>query len=299
MDTASFLRHIQSLLWYQGQMVHLEQIPSRQAISADVDPPLDERLAATLEAQGVTSLYRHQVDAVHALREGKNIIVSTPAASGKSMCYNLPVIEAILDDRSTRALYLYPTKALAQDQETKLAGLIPDERKVRHGIYDGDTPSPDRAGIRRSSRIIMSNPDMLHVGILPNHRTWYQFLRGLRYVVIDETHVYRGVFGSHVANVIRRLRRLCASFGSSPQFILCSATIANPGEHAEELVGLPFEVIEEDGSPYGGKDFVFWNPPMIDIAEGSRRSTNSESTQLFSELLRRHTRTMTFVRSRR
>lgn len=280
-------------------MVHLEQIPSRQAITADVDPPLDERIISTLEAQGVTSLYRHQVDAIHALRDGKNIIVATPAASGKSMCYNLPVIEAILGDRSARALYLYPTKALAQDQEKKLAALIPDERKVRHGIYDGDTPTNERAGIRRQSRIVISNPDMLHIGILPNHRTWYQFLRGLRYVIIDEAHVYRGVFGSHVANVIRRLRRLCASFGSSPQFILCTATIANPREHAEALVGLPFEVIEKDGSPYGGKDFVFWNPPMIDIAEGSRRSTNSESTQLFSELLRRHTRTMTFVRSRR
>ena len=299
MDTASFLRHIESLLWYQGQMVHLEQIPSREAKSAQVDPPLDERITARLESEGMTPLYRHQVDAIHALREGKNVIVATPAASGKSMCYNLPVIEAILDDRSARALYLYPTKALAQDQATKLAALIPDERKVRHGIYDGDTPSPDRAGIRRQSQIVMSNPDMLHVGILPNHRAWYQFLRGLRFVVIDEAHVYRGVFGSHVANVLRRLRRLCAAFGSSPQFILCSATIANPIEHAEKLVGLPFEVIEEDGSPYGGKDFVFWNPPMIDIAEGSRRSTNSESTQLFSELLRRHTRTMTFVRSRR
>ena len=299
MDTASFLRHIQSLLWYQGQMVHLEQIPSRQAKTAEVDPPLDPRITATLETQGVTSLYRHQVDAIHALREGKNVIVATPAASGKSMCYNLPVIETILNDRSARALYLYPTKALAQDQEKKLAALIPDERKVRQGIYDGDTPTNERAGIRRQSQIVISNPDMLHIGILPNHRTWYQFLRGLRYVVIDEAHVYRGVFGSHVANVMRRLRRLCASFGSSPQFILCSATIANPKEHAEELVGLPFEVIDEDGSPYGGKDFVFWNPPMIDIAEGSRRSTNSESTQLFSELLRRHTRTMTFVRSRR
>ena len=280
-------------------MVHLEQIPSREAKSAQVDPPLDERITAKLESEEMTPLYRHQVDAIHALREGKNVIVATPAASGKSMCYNLPVIEAILDDRSARALYLYPTKALAQDQSTKLAALAPDERKVRHGIYDGDTPSLDRAGIRRRSQIVMSNPDMLHVGILPNHRAWYQFLRGLRFVVIDEAHVYRGVFGSHVANVLRRLRRLCAAFGSSPQFILCSATIANPGEHAEELVGMPFEVIEEDGSPYGGKDFVFWNPPMIDIAEGSRRSTNSESTQLFSELLRRHTRTMTFVRSRR
>ena len=145
----------------------------------------------------------------------------------------------------------------------------------------------------------MTNPDMLHLGILPNHHAWYRTLRGLKYVVLDEAHVYRGVFGTHVANVIRRLRRICRKLGSNPQFILCSATIANPGEHAERLVGLPFEVIYDDGSPYGGKDFALWNPPMIDLAEGTRRSTNSEATQIYVELLKRHTRTMTFVRSRR
>ncbi|MDP7533613.1 MAG: DEAD/DEAH box helicase, partial [SAR202 cluster bacterium] len=299
MDTADFLRHLQSLLWYQDQMVHVEQIPVREARTAQIDPPLDERLYGRLDDLGVTSLYAHQVEAVNALRQGHNIIVATPAASGKSMCYNLPVIDALLADRSARALYLYPTKALAQDQETKLAALIPEERRVRHGIFDGDTPSEDRSSIQRLSQVVISNPDMLHIGVLPNHRSWYQFLRGLRYVIVDEAHVYRGVFGSHVANVMRRLRRLCKAFGSAPQFILCSATIENPAEHAERLVGLPFEVIDEDGSPYGGKDFAFWNPPMIDMAKGSRRSTNGEATQIFSELLRKHVRTMTFVRSRR
>ncbi|MAF51858.1 MAG: DEAD/DEAH box helicase [Chloroflexi bacterium] len=299
MDTEDFLRHLESLLWYQDQMVHVEQIPVRDATTGQVDPPLDERLYRKLDETGVASLYAHQVEAVHALRQGHNIIVATPAASGKSMCYNLPVIDALLTDRSARALYLYPTKALAQDQEKKLAALIPEERRVRHGIFDGDTPSEDRSSIRRLSQVVISNPDMLHLGILPNHRAWHQFLRGLRYVVVDEAHVYRGVFGSHVSNVMRRLRRLCRAFGNEPQFILCSATIANPAEHAERLVGLPFEVIEEDGSPYGGKDFVFWNPPMIDMAQGSRRSTNGEATQIFSELLRKHVRTMTFVRSRR
>ena len=299
MDTEDFLRHLESLLWYQDQMVHVEQIPVRDAMTGQVDPPLDERLYRKLDETGVASLYAHQVEAVHALRQGHNIIVATPAASGKSMCYNLPVIDALLTDRSARALYLYPTKALAQDQEKKLAALIPEERRVRHGIFDGDTPSEDRSSIRRLSQVVISNPDMLHLGILPNHRAWHQLLRGLRYVVVDEAHVYRGVFGSHVSNVMRRLRRLCRAFGNEPQFILCSATIANPAEHAERLVGLPFEVIEEDGSPYGGKDFVFWNPPMIDMAQGSRRSTNGEATQIFSELLRKHVRTMTFVRSRR
>ena len=243
MDTADFLRHLQSLLWYEDQLVHLEQVPSRTPRFADLDPPLDPRLLTKLDSIGVSGLYSHQVAAIQALRDGKNVIVATPAASGKSMCYNLPALEALIQDRAARALYLYPTKALAQDQHNKLAALIPDRGGPSHAIYDGDTPGPDRSSIRRSSRIVISNPDMLHLGILPNHRAWYRTLRGLKYVVLDEAHVYRGVFGTHVANVIRRLRRICRMVGSSPQFILCSATISNPAEHAGRLVGLPFEVV--------------------------------------------------------
>ena len=302
MNTSDFIRHLQSLLWYQEQIVHVEQAPTRAARTRELDPPLDPRLADRLEALGVSGLYSHQADAIEKLRDGGNVIVSTPAASGKSMCYNLPVVEALLEDRTARALYLYPTKALAQDQRRKLADLMPARRAnraVRHDIFDGDTPVSERASIRRDAHIVMTNPDMLHLGILPNHRAWYRTLRGLKYVVVDEAHVYRGVFGTHVANVLRRLRRLCRMVNADPQFILCSATIANPREHAERLVGLPFDVVDDDGSPYGGKDFIFWNPPMIDLAEGSRRSTNSEATQVFVELLKRHTRTMTFVRSRR
>ena len=299
MDTAAFLRHIQSLLWYAEQIVHLEQVPSRDARTADLFPPLDDRITERLETLGIDSLYTHQADAITALREGKNVIVATPAASGKSMCYNLPVIESLLGDRSARALYIHPAKALSQDQEKKLAELMPEGSRLRHAIFDGDTAREDRASIRRGSHIVMTNPDMLHLGILPNHHAWYRALTGLKYVVLDEAHVYRGVFGTHVANVIRRLRRICRKLGSDPQFILCSATIANPGEHAERLVGLPFDVIDDDGSPYGGKDFALWNPPMIDLAKGTRRSTNSEATQIYVELLKRHTRTMTFVRSRR
>ena len=302
MNTSDFIRHLQSLLWYQEQIVHVEQAPTRAARTRELDPPLDPRLADRLEALGVSGLYSHQADAIEKLRDGGNVIVSTPAASGKSMCYNLPVVEALLEDRTARALYLYPTKALAQDQRRKLADLMPARRAnraVRHDIFDGDTPVSERVSIRRDAHIVMTNPDMLHLGILPNHRAWYRTLRGLKYVVVDEAHVYRGVFGTHVANVLRRLRRLCRMVNADPQFILCSATIANPREHAERLVGLPFDVVDDDGSPYGGKDFIFWNPPMIDLAEGSRRSTNSEATQVFVELLKRHTRTMTFVRSRR
>ena len=299
MDVFAFLSQLEDQSWYRGQIVHREEIPARTPEPGSLDRSLNPKLERPLESLGVEFLYSHQAQAVNALRSGDNVIVATPAASGKSLCYHLPVLEALLEDRASRALYLFPTKALAQDQSRTLATLIPEGRRLRHGIFDGDTPSQDRPDVRRSSQVLITNPDMLHVGILPNHRAWYQFLRGLRYVVIDEAHVYRGVFGSHVANVIRRLRRLCRRFGSDPQFILCSATIANPGEHAERLVGLPFQVVEDDGSPYGGKDFVFWNPPMIDMARGSRRSTNSEAALIFAELLRAHVRTMTFVRSRR
>lgn len=299
MDVSAFLKDLESMPWYEDQIVHSENIHPRIARTGTLDEPLDPRLQSTLETIGVDKLYTHQTEAINSLRRGNNVIVATPAASGKSLCYHLPVLEALMEDRSARALYMFPTKALAQDQAKTLEKLIPDERRLRHGIFDGDTPTKDRADIRRYSRILVTNPDMLHVGIMPNHRAWYRFIRGLRYVVIDEAHTYRGVFGSHVANVIRRLRRLCQRFGSNPQFVLCSATIANPGEHAERLVGLPFDVVEKDGSPSGGKEFVFWNPPMLDLAKGTRRSTNTEAVQIFTELLRRYVRTMTFVRSRR
>ena len=299
MDVSRFLDHVVSLPWYRDQIAHREDIPPRSPIYGDLDRPLHPDLQYTLESIGIHSLYSHQAEAINAVRRGENVIVSTPAASGKSLCYHLPVLDSLLEDRSGRALYLFPTKALTQDQSNGLTALTPQGKRPRHDIFDGDTPARERTGIRRNTRIVLSNPDMLHVGILPNHRLWYQTLRSLKYVIIDEAHVYRGVFGSHVANVIRRLRRLCHRFGSEPQFILCSATISNPGEHAERLVGLPFRVIEDDGAPYGGKDFVFWNPPMIDMANGSRRNTNGEAAQLFVELLQKRVRTLAFVRSRR
>ena len=299
MDSSAFVDHLEKLPWYRGQILHKEAIPTREASFASLDRPLNSRLQQALESSGVESLYSHQVTSINDLRAGANVIVATPAASGKSLCYHLPVLEALLEDSAGYALYIYPTKALAQDQSRALDGLVQGRRRVRHGVFDGDTPVQDRADVRRHSRIVITNPDILHLGILPNHRAWYQLLRGLRFVVLDEAHVYRGVFGSHVANVIRRLRRLCRRFGSEPQFVLCSATIANPGEHAEQLVGLPFKVIEEDGSPYGGKDFLFWNPPMVDVVQGSRRSTNSEAALIFGELLQHEVRTLAFVRSRR
>jgi DEAD/DEAH box helicase domain-containing protein len=209
-------------------------------------------------------------------------------------------MEAILTEPRSCALYLFPTKALAQDQLRSLKELFyPQLFQIDEvTTFDGDTPQPERAGIRKNARVLLTNPDMLHIGILPNHQQWSRLLRRLRYVVIDEAHTYRGVFGSHVSGVIRRLRRLCQFYGSNPQFICCSATIANPGEHAQRLAGLPFEVVDDDGSPHGGKDFAFWNPPIIDEARSIRRSANSEAANLFAELVSQGIRSLTFVRTR-
>lgn len=304
MNTGAFLDYVQSLPWYREQITHVEDIPPREPVLGELERPLPEAIGAALEAAGVAGLYSHQAQAIDAARRGESVIVATPAASGKSLCYHVPVLEALTEDRSATAIYLFPTKALAQDQAAGLERLIPEGAKLGHGVFDGDTPLEARGQIRRSARVLITNPDMLHMGMLPNHRSWYRLLRNLRYVVIDEAHVYRGVFGSHVANVIRRLRRLCMRFGSEPTFILCSATISNPGEHAERLLGLPVTAVETDGAPYGGKDFVLWNPPQIAPqinggAGAKRRTTNTDASLLMTELLKRRVRTLAFVRSRR
>jgi DEAD/DEAH box helicase domain-containing protein len=229
------------------------------------------------------------------------LMVSTSSASGKTLCYNIPVLEAILTEPRSCALYLFPTKALAQDQLRSLGklfypGLL---RLGEFATFDGDTPHLERGKIRKQARLVLTNPDMLHIGILPNHQYWSRLLCQLRYVVIDEVHTYSGIFGSHIAGLMRRLRRVCDHYGSSPQFICCSATIANPGDHIERLTGLPFEVVDIDGSPHGGKDFVFWNPPIIDKTRSVRRSANSEATNLFTELVSGNIRSITFTRTRR
>jgi len=297
----AFLHHLLTLSDYRQQIVHTERIRPRIASIGELDKPLHPALRGHLESLGITSLYTHQAMAVNAARCGKNVMVATASASGKTLCYNLPVLEAVLEDPSSRALYLFPTKALAQDQLRSLKELGCSELISFGGCatFDGDTPQSERAGIKRQAKIVLTNPDMLHVGILPNHKSWSRLLRNLKYVVIDEAHVYRGVFGSHVANVMRRLRRLCASYGSNPQFICCSATIANPKEHVENLVRLPFDIISEDGSPHGGKSFIFWNPPLIDETGTGRHSSNSEGTFLFTELIRSNIRSLVFTRTRR
>jgi len=299
MDTAAFLAWTKRRPWYADQLVHVEEVPAREAVFQETQASVHPLLRERLQALGITRLYRHQALALDALAEGKNVVVSTPAATGKSLCYHIPALTAALGDRLARALYLYPTKALAQDQLRHLHELAPPEGRVQCAIYDGDTPQNERSSVRARAQVLLTNPDMLHLGILPNHRMWARLFQGLRYVVVDEAHVYRGVFGSHTANLLRRLRRVCARYGASPQFVLCTATIGNPREHAEALTGLPFVDVREDGAPSGGKTFAFWNPPVEDEQKGTRKSAGYEATQLFGELLRQRVRSLTFVRTRR
>lgn len=299
MDIRDFIPYIMALPSYKTQIVHIEHLSPREPSYAELEKPLPPLLDKALRKIGISALYRHQALAVNKARSGENIMVVTPAASGKTLCYNLPVLEEILEVKEHCALYLFPTKALAQNQLRNLAEIILAlPQRIRYATFDGDTPQEDRAEIKRTAQIVLTNPDMLHLGILPNHGSWSRVFRRLRYVVLDEAHIYRGIFGSHVGNVLRRLQRICTAYGSSPQFICCSATIANPQEHISRLVNLPFEMIDEDGSPHGGKEFAFWNPPVLDKAKSIRRSANSEAAFLFSELVRGEIRTLTFARTR-
>ena len=268
----------------------------RPARTVALPRSLDPGLADALRAAGVERLYSHQLAALETAAEA-NLIITSGTASGKSLAFNLPVLDGIAADPKRRALYLYPTKALAQDQARKLAALRPPG--LREAIYDGDTPREERPAIRRRSNLVLTNPDMLHVGLLPHHRQWGDFLANLGWVVVDEAHTYRGVFGSHVANVLRRLRRVAAAYGAEPRFILASATIANPLELAERLVGTRFELIDDDGAPRAEREVAIWNPPLIDEATGTRRSALSEAADLLADLVAQGVRTICFLRSRR
>jgi DEAD/DEAH box helicase domain-containing protein len=302
MDTATFVKQIGKLPGYQGQVVHVERLKARRARYGKLERPLPSALQAALEQAGAGRLYTHQALAINAARRGEHVILATATASGKTLAYNIPVLEAILADRQARALYLFPTKALAQDQLRGLGELAPPSvGHKRYGTYDGDTSQAARSRLRREASIILTNPDMLHMGILPNHALWAEFFTHLRYVVIDEAHVYRGVFGSHVGCVLRRLWRVCARYGSAPQIIACSATIANPGEHLERLAGVKPVVIGngDDGAPQGPRDFVLWNPPFVDRAKTARRSANIEAARMFARLVQSGIRTITFARARR
>jgi DEAD/DEAH box helicase domain-containing protein len=271
--------------------------PARAARVEPLPDGLDPRLVSALVANGVTGLYRHQAEAWEVAGRGENLVVTTGTASGKSLAFNLPVLDAIAREPKTRAIYLYPTKALAQDQARALSGL--GLKGLRPAIYDGDTPSERRWQIRKWSNLILTNPDMLHVGVLPHHDRWGDVLHNLRYVVVDEAHVYRGVFGSHVANVLRRLRRLARVYDADPQFLLASATIANAGELAEALTGEPATIVEQDSSPRAERDVVIWNPPLLDPELGLRASPLGDAARLLSELTSRGLRTICFAKSRK
>jgi DEAD/DEAH box helicase domain-containing protein len=300
MDTAAFLKQIKTLPGYRGQVVHVERLRARKARYGKLERPLPPALVAALRGSGVGRLYAHQAQAINAVRAGQHVILSTGTASGKTLAYNVPVLEVLLADPRARALYLFPTKALAQDQLRGLHELVRGELKSkRFGAYDGDTPRGVRSRLRREASILLTNPDMLHLGILPNHTLWADFFANLRFVVLDEAHAYRGVFGSHVGCVLRRLWRVCARYGSGPQIIACSATVANPGEHLQRLAGVDPVVVADDGAPTSARDFVLWNPPFVDRARTARRSANIEAARLFARLVQSGIRTITFTRARR
>jgi DEAD/DEAH box helicase domain-containing protein len=282
-----------------GALAALRYFPAREARTAPFPAWLDPRLAEVYRRKGIVELYTHQAEAAERVHAGKNIVVVTPTSSGKTLCYNLPVLDEILREPSTRALYLFPTKALAQDQLAELYDLIDRlDHDIKVFTYDGDTPADARQAIRARGHIVLSNPDMLHTGILPHHTKWQRLFENLKFVVLDELHTYRGVFGSHTANVLRRLRRLCRFYGSEPQFICSSATIANPQELAERLLEAPVELIDESGAPTAAKHFLFYNPPVVNRFLGIRRRYVNESARLATHFLEHDCQTIVFANSR-
>jgi DEAD/DEAH box helicase domain-containing protein len=292
----------------------VRRLPATRPEYAPFPDGLDPRLLSALRARGIEQLYIHQAEAIGHALAGRHVVTVTPTASGKTLCYNAPVLDAILKDPSTRALYLFPTKALAQDQLAELQALAdvlenpgtPEPRNLGTSAgtsigvftYDGDTPSDARRSIRGRAHVVLSNPDMVHSGILPHHPRWAKLFENLKFVVIDELHMYRGVFGSHLANILRRLLRICAHYGSSPTFICSSATIANPAELADRLVGAPFELVEKSGAPRGEKYFLFVNPPVVNAQLGIRRSYLAETRRVAIEFLKRGLQSIVFAQSR-
>jgi DEAD/DEAH box helicase domain-containing protein len=279
------------------ELAHLATEPARRAQTAPIPDDLDPRVRAALTDAGITELFAHQAEAWEAAALGEHLIVTTGTASGKTLAFNLPVLDALAREPKQRALYLYPTKALAQDQIRSLTALKPPRAKA--AIYDGDTPSRERWQVRKWANLILTNPDMLHIGVLPHHDRWGDVLSNLRFVVVDEAHVYRGVFGSHVANVLRRLRRLARVYGADPQFLLASATIANPGELAQRLLGVDATVIDLDAAPKAERTIALWNPPLTDEELGLRASALGEAARLMAGLVERGIRTLCFAKSRK
>ncbi len=292
--------------WQRDTSVHENIIdwveePERNAVFADFPDGLDPLVINALKAKGIHRPFYHQTKSWEAILNGKNVVLATGTSSGKTICYTVPIMNTILHDPSIRALMLFPTKALAQDQEKGLKELVSamENGAIRVGVYDGDTPSSQRQIQRRNAQVLITNPDMLHLGILPRHTSWMEFFRNLCFVVIDEIHTYRGVFGSHVANVIRRLKRITQFYGSHPLFIMTSATIANPLDLAAKLVEEPVVLIDEDASPHSKRYFLLYNPPIIDANLGIRRSASSESIHLADDLIQNHIQAILFAQTRR
>jgi len=273
-------------------------VPGRPAVPAPFPASLDPRLAEALRARGIEQLFSHQARVWELVEAGRNVVVVTPTASGKTLCYNLPALQSLVERPEARVLYLFPTKALAQDQLAELEAIAKSLPEMRMFTYDGDTPQDARRAVRARANLVLTNPDMLHSGVLPHHTKWAALFQNLRFVVIDELHAYRGVFGSHLANVLRRLKRICAHHGSAPQFIMASATIANPGELAGRITGEPVEEVTESGAPTGDRTFVCYNPPVVNPALGIRAPYLGEAAKLAVRLLRAEVPTIVFAQSR-
>lgn len=298
-DMASILEQLKTDERFRDNIAHWRVIPAREAKAVPFPQEMDARIQDALTRRGITSLYTHQETSFRHVRGGKHIVAVTPTASGKSMCYHLPILQTLAEDTQARALYLFPTKALAQDQKAELHELIGEMGlAIKSETYDGDTPANIRQMVRKAGNIVITNPDMLHSAILPHHTKWVSFFEHLKYIVIDELHTYRGVFGSHVANVIRRLKRICAFYGSAPQFICTSATIANPRELAEALTEEQVELVDNNGAPSGIKHFVFYNPPVVNRQLNIRRSATLEARDITEQFLTNGIQTILFARSR-
>ncbi len=273
--------------------------PSADGCYTAIPESIDARLRSALEARGITQLYTHQAEAFEHVAAGRNVVIVTPTASGKTLCYNLPALNLVLSDPGARAMYLFPTKALAEDQLHEFQALVEQMGSdVKAFTYDGDTPQDARKAIRQRANVVLTNPDMLHSGILPHHTRWARYFESLRYIVIDELHYYRGVYGSHLANLLRRLDRVCTFYGSKPLFICCSATIANPRELAQALTERPFELVERNGAPRGEKYFIFYNPPVVNRQLGIRRSYINEARRVAMEFIERNLQTLVFANNR-
>ncbi|MBN1953831.1 MAG: DEAD/DEAH box helicase [Anaerolineae bacterium] len=298
-DVAELLARLRADAPFMRCVTAWERLPARPARFAAWPAGLDPRLVAALRGLGIAALYQHQAAAISAALDGRNVVLATPAASGKSLAYHVPVLNTALADPDACALYLFPTKALAHDQVSALEPLVdalPASIVLRP--YDGDTPAAHRRAIRDQARLLVTNPDMLHAGILPHHTRWMRFFSNLRWIVLDETHAYRGVFGSHVANVLRRLRRVCRFYGAAPQAFCASATIANPRQLAERLLEAPVCAVTGDGSPQGEKHFLLYNPPLLDPQLGIRRSSLLEALGIGARLLQADVQAILFARAR-